>query len=379
MEEQRIMRNVLIAYSRRNSRVGYVQGQNFIVRAILDLIKEEEDTFWVFCYVIEECFSVSYFINLKNLMLDSLIFRILLKSIDPKLMVKIQSIQDFDLDLLTFKWFLSLYSDTSLSSGHVKMIWDMLILGDRLIYMKAGLKILEKMSSSILKCNDISEMYQLFGKMHESMGNSTPQSFIKEVNKMYMNERILGILRISNQSKRQRLDKLKDLATKETPSMRRRLNSPCNGRNVLCKDSLKTEEDMNVECFTFCTGNIVKNRIFNYFSEQNDFWQENKKRKKVDLKEEDMMIHRQKHMCIKGQMIKAYEDYEIELCKEDIINIDQQKIIFSDLNEFIIESKFHFDAKERNNDHPDENSEDEEDTKTVRKGSNRYFRQPHNQ
>ena len=365
------MKNVLTAYSRRNSRVGYVQGQNFIVRAILDLIQTEEDTFWVYCFVIEECFSVGYFINLKTLMLDSLIFRVLLKAVDPKLVVKLESLKDFHLDIVTFQWFLSLYYDTSIAKPLKDVVWDLLILGDRLVYMKAAFVLLNSLSAAIIKCQEIADIYQLFSKMSEHVKLS-PQVFIAEVTKVYVNERILNILRVSNQHKIHLADQKAALKSKtRRPSVKRNSSPGCDGRTIICKDTAAQVENLKVDYFTMSVGSITKNRIFDYFSPQNSFWQENKKRKKSELKEEDMVAHRQPHQCVKGSMRQNYDRYEEYFAQVELGQgeADARKEMLANFHSVMQESRALFEEKQEG-----DSEEEEIDTKTVRKGSNRYYR-----
>jgi len=54
------MRRVLGAYIKRNPTVGYCQGLNFIVAILLNKL-EEEETFWVFCQLIETMLPVDYY------------------------------------------------------------------------------------------------------------------------------------------------------------------------------------------------------------------------------------------------------------------------------------------------------------------------------
>ena len=58
-----MLKSILEVYSTFDSEVGYVQGMNILVSGLLYHIKDEEDTFWVFCKMMQEC-------NLRKLFLQ---------------------------------------------------------------------------------------------------------------------------------------------------------------------------------------------------------------------------------------------------------------------------------------------------------------------
>ena len=65
------LKNILIAYSRRNITVGYCQGFNFIIGELLDFFNEnEEEIFWLFSQLIEVILPSDYFINLIGILTD---------------------------------------------------------------------------------------------------------------------------------------------------------------------------------------------------------------------------------------------------------------------------------------------------------------------
>lgn len=55
------LRQVLVAYSRRNKEVGYCQGMNMIAASLLLIMPSEEDAFWVLCSVVERILPKTYF------------------------------------------------------------------------------------------------------------------------------------------------------------------------------------------------------------------------------------------------------------------------------------------------------------------------------
>jgi hypothetical protein len=55
------LKQVLVAYSRRNPEVGYCQGMNMIAASLLLIMPSEEDAFWVLCSIVERILPKTYF------------------------------------------------------------------------------------------------------------------------------------------------------------------------------------------------------------------------------------------------------------------------------------------------------------------------------
>ena len=55
------LKQVLMAYSRRNPEVGYCQGMNMIAASLLLIMPSEEDAFWVLCSIVERIMPKTYF------------------------------------------------------------------------------------------------------------------------------------------------------------------------------------------------------------------------------------------------------------------------------------------------------------------------------
>ena len=109
----RKMKNILLAFSRRNISIGYCQGFNFIVGRLLKLIPEEEEAFWTFTMMIETLLPQNYFINMVGVMIDCTLFTEMLKKTVPELSDYIKE-NGFEVMFtnLIYKWFLSLFSQS---------------------------------------------------------------------------------------------------------------------------------------------------------------------------------------------------------------------------------------------------------------------------
>ena len=85
------LKNILIAFSRRNISVGYCQGFNFIIGKFLEIYNEnEEEVFWLFCQLIEVIFPSDYYLTLSGILTDTTILTNILEMKYPKLDPSIQ-------------------------------------------------------------------------------------------------------------------------------------------------------------------------------------------------------------------------------------------------------------------------------------------------
>ncbi len=63
------LRNVLVAYTKRNPTVGYCQGMNFIVGRLLRFLDEDE-AFWVLTMLLETILPLDYYANMVGVLID---------------------------------------------------------------------------------------------------------------------------------------------------------------------------------------------------------------------------------------------------------------------------------------------------------------------
>lgn len=158
-ENRKKLSNVLIAYSRRNCKIGYCQGFNLIVAKLL-LIFEEEDAFWIFVQVIENILPCEYYSELVGIMGDcSLCLKILMES-NKKVMLKIKGFEVI-LSNLLYKWFISLFVENS-SYDTFLCVWDVLFLDGNIVLLRAVSSILDLMEDQILQTDGFEELTKLF-------------------------------------------------------------------------------------------------------------------------------------------------------------------------------------------------------------------------
>ena len=158
-ENRQKLSNVLIAYSRRNCKIGYCQGFNLIVAKLL-LIFEEEDAFWIFVQIIENILPCEYYSELVGIMADcSLCLKILMES-NKKVMNKIKGFEVI-LSNLLYKWFISLFVENTSNETFLN-IWDVLMLDGYIVLLRAVSSILDLMEDQILQSEGFEELTKLF-------------------------------------------------------------------------------------------------------------------------------------------------------------------------------------------------------------------------
>jgi hypothetical protein len=123
------LKEVLLAYSRRNPEVGYCQGMNLIAASLLLITPTAEDTFWLLTSMIEVILPKHYYDHgLLASRADQVVLRQYISQILPKLSDHLESL-GVELEALTFQWFLSVFTDC-LSAEALYRVWDVVICLD---------------------------------------------------------------------------------------------------------------------------------------------------------------------------------------------------------------------------------------------------------
>ena len=159
-ENKKKLKNVLIAYSRRNSKIGYCQGFNFIVARLLKLFDKEEDVFWIFVQIIENILPCEYYSELVGIMRECSLCTTILKETNKKIMKKLEGFEVV-LNNLLYKWFISLFVENASYETFLN-IWDALMVDGYIVLIRAVSAILELLEEKILKSEGIENLTILF-------------------------------------------------------------------------------------------------------------------------------------------------------------------------------------------------------------------------
>ncbi|KAF2993610.1 hypothetical protein E8E13_001667 [Curvularia kusanoi] len=141
------LNEVLLAYSRRNTEVGYCQGMNLITACLLLIMPTAEDAFWVLATMIEEILPQNYYDqNLLTSRADQTVLRSYVVELLPRLSAHLDELE-IELEALTFQWFLSVFTDC-LSAEALFRVWDVVLC------MHDGSTFLFQIALALLKLNE---------------------------------------------------------------------------------------------------------------------------------------------------------------------------------------------------------------------------------
>ncbi|KUM59745.1 hypothetical protein ACN42_g7396 [Penicillium freii] len=120
------LKEVLLAYSRRNPEVGYCQGMNLIAGSLLLIMPTAEDAFWILTSMIEIILPQHYYDHgLLASRADQVVLRQYISELLPKLSGHLEEL-GIELEALTFQWFLSVFTDC-LSAEALYRVWDVVL------------------------------------------------------------------------------------------------------------------------------------------------------------------------------------------------------------------------------------------------------------
>ncbi|TNY20837.1 GTPase activating rab protein [Rhodotorula diobovata] len=165
------LRNVLVAYSRRNPKIGYCQGMNNLVATLLLTHPAEEDAFWVLVCIIENILPSDYYTShLLVSRADQQVLQDLVARILPRLAAHLEE-QGVELTAITFSWFLSLFTD-SLPIQTLLRVWDLFFIHGTIFLFRVALAILKLHEPDLLECDSAASLYALLGQLPAGLWNA---------------------------------------------------------------------------------------------------------------------------------------------------------------------------------------------------------------
>lgn len=158
------LKEVLLAYSRRNPEVGYCQGMNLITASLLLIMPTAEDAFWVLTSMIENILPRHYYDHsLLASRADQQVLRQYVSEVLPKLSAHLDKL-GIELEALTFQWFLSVFTDC-LSAEALFRVWDVVLCfndGSTFLFQIA-LALLKLNEGQLLECDSAASVYGYIG------------------------------------------------------------------------------------------------------------------------------------------------------------------------------------------------------------------------
>jgi len=184
------LKQILLAYSRRNPEVGYCQGMNMIAASLLLIMPSEEDAFWVLCSIVERILPKTYFepnllasradqevtmyarskSRVRIELIDSQVLKHYVAAILPSLHTHLMDL-GVELEALTFQWFLSIFTDT-LAAEALFRVWDVIlcVVGSVFLFQVA-IALLRLNEKALLRCESAAEVYSYLngGMIHQGI------------------------------------------------------------------------------------------------------------------------------------------------------------------------------------------------------------------
>ena len=317
------LKNILIAYSRRNITIGYCQGFNFIVGFILKNVKNEEEAFWLFVQIVESLLPLNYFSNAFGVLVDSALIIQLVQKYIPDMYNYIHS-NGFEVHItnLLYKWLLSLFVE-SVNEKLTLLIWDVLFLEGDIEIFKASLGILKWLKEDIMSCESFYNLTTILENKVVSLDDSSRIIYLLLLRKFEFEHKTINSARIKIEKEVKKAFKLRAQSNQLTITKCSVECDPC--WNVCTFDPYIHDEIQNVIILKRDENvDIIDNYYTNNPNQENedgliDNYQRlsNSKSKKDIWK--GLLINRREHYCVNNN--KKFDPiYKKALTKNISIN-----------------------------------------------------------
>ncbi len=322
------LKNILLAYSRRNISIGYMQGFNFIVGKILKNVKNEEESFWIFVEIIEKYLPLNFYIESFGIVTDACISIDLIRENSKKIGEKLKD-KNFELIInnIIYKWFLSIFSQIE-NEKIFFLIWDLFFLEGNLILFKAAISLLKITTNEIIKNVSIEKIIKLLDSKFFFEENDE-KNYKKLIFFLIIKKYDFNIDLINNKRNIYYPNIKKYLLSFKNYG-RINFNLECNKNWFFCIDCVNERKNNFVDFYVLKTNNEI-NLIEDYFYNKNEsknkrkFSDENNKNESNEEKFNNLLIQRNKHVCKNKNLIKkGSSNSSILLPKINIFNNEEE-------------------------------------------------------
>ena len=144
-----MLNNILMAIAFIRPEIGYCQGMNFIVGALINFIDSEEKCFWIFLYFIDNIeLKMLYLQNVPDYLIKLYQLNNLVKEKYPKLLPHLRTNQ-INPDIFFSKWILTIFSNF-LPFKTLYNVWDLFILDKWKAIFKFSIIIINYMKDELM-------------------------------------------------------------------------------------------------------------------------------------------------------------------------------------------------------------------------------------
>ncbi|KAG5519404.1 hypothetical protein PMAC_002031 [Pneumocystis sp. 'macacae'] len=167
------LRNVLLAFSRHNTQIGYCQGMNVIAATLLLTHATEEEAFYVLVSIVENILPLHYFT--PGLLASRADQRVLIRYVAelcPRIYDHFKKLS-VDLEAVTFNWFLSVFTDC-LPPEVLFRVFDLLFIEGNVYLFRVSIAIIKSKEKQILACASPASIYSLLKNLSLESFNIDP-------------------------------------------------------------------------------------------------------------------------------------------------------------------------------------------------------------
>jgi len=144
------LRQVLVAYSRRQPNVGYVQGMGFIAALLLVVLRDAEDAFWCLAAVLEYRLPKNFLEgSLQGMLLEQAVFQELVNEREELANV----LAGVPTELYTTPWFVACFANTFPIETRLRT-WDIFLLEGISVIHQVGMAVLQSAAPKLQQCAD---------------------------------------------------------------------------------------------------------------------------------------------------------------------------------------------------------------------------------
>ena len=155
------LKNILTAFAFIRPEIGYCQGMNFIVAALIDFIYNEEKVFWIFLSFIDDGgINTLYFKNMYEYNIRFYQLNYYFKKYFPKIDSHFQE-ENLNPEIFFSKWILTVFSNY-LSFNVLYDVWDLFIIDKWKAIFKVSLTLVNYMYNDFLNLtmNNLSNFFK---------------------------------------------------------------------------------------------------------------------------------------------------------------------------------------------------------------------------
>ena len=280
---QKLM-NILKAFVRRNSTIGYSQGFNCIVGKLLVVVNDEEEVFWIFTQIIENYLPGDFYLLFTGVRKD---MKIIQEIIKKTLTFCNQTIM-LSLNNLISKTFISLFS-RGMPEQITFQIWDAFFIYGEIVLYRTFIWIAYLLCDESLVKKDIEEVSTYISdKMKEIQESGSLNHFLFMSD--FINYKNIKIWKKQIQSNVEEETYLRN--TKNSIK-----NVQCNKKLPFC---LYNDEENDINKNSKFIVHRMKHKIKiydNYFFEETNKNENNDDIDNLNTSEDSILIQRQMHLC----------------------------------------------------------------------------------